>query len=267
MSSYEVEQPILNSPYDEPAEHWYIDEGTPPERRSGRRPAGYFYRDPTAPPTEGEHEARGQWVELALVNLIRERLNVTIRNWLQELDPANGEASLYRTRDLVPPHLMPDLIRGRVLVTNWHVFEPQGIQVGGLSAKVSKAGVPVRVKETITIGAKTPTARGRRYLTPAELDWQVAAGLLTVLSEERDSQGHLKKVFVESVKYVESDIALVNRILGREVGGKQNILVFNADIRDVFLSPSYGWVIERLVGAITGEVDFWTSREVREVIH
>jgi type III restriction enzyme len=358
MSSYEVEQPILNSPYEEPAEHWHIEEGNAPERRPRRRPAGYFYRDPTAPPTEGEHEARGQWVELALVNLVRERLqewrplalcgeggvtrtahellnywrrdgrehrlffaqleaaetiifltearadflqgiaialdepsderkaegytafrryackmatgsgkttvmgmlaawsilnkvndrsdarfsdvvlvvcpNVTIRNRLQELDPANGEASLYRTRDLVPPHLMPDLIKGRVLVTNWHVFEPQGIQVGGVSAKVSRAGAPVRVKETITIGAKTTTARGRRYLTPAELDRQAAAGLLTVLSEERDAQGNLKKVFVESVKYVESDTALVNRILGREVGGKQNILVFNDEAHHAY---------------------------------
>jgi type III restriction enzyme len=44
--------------------------------------------------------------------------NVTIRNRLRELDPAAGEASLYRTRDLVPSHLMPDLSRGRVLVTN-----------------------------------------------------------------------------------------------------------------------------------------------------
>jgi len=63
-----------------------------------------------------------------------------------------------------------------------------------------------------------------------------------------------------------------------------------ANILDVFLSPYYGWVIERLVGAVrpdtslgeapevpryetsrgpgsTAEVDFWTSRDVREVVH
>jgi len=63
-----------------------------------------------------------------------------------------------------------------------------------------------------------------------------------------------------------------------------------ANILDVFLSPYYGWVIERLVEAVrpdtslgeapevpryetsrgpgsTSEVDFWTSRDVREVVH
>lgn len=43
--------------------------------------------------------------------------NVTIRNRLGEIDPKHGEASLYRTRDLVPAHLMADLSKGRVLVT------------------------------------------------------------------------------------------------------------------------------------------------------
>jgi hypothetical protein len=48
-----------------------------------------------------------------------------------ELDPKNGDASLYVTRDLVPPELRTDLTQGRVLVTNWHVFEPKGMQTRG----------------------------------------------------------------------------------------------------------------------------------------
>ena len=30
------------------------------------------------------------------------------------------------------------------MVTNWHVFEPQAMQTGGVSAKVVKAGKEVR---------------------------------------------------------------------------------------------------------------------------
>src|SRR3989304_8560498 len=246
MNNYEVPNPILNSPYDEPAEYWLIDEGKVPERKAGRRPAGYFYRDPRAPVGGTEHEARGQWTELTLVNQTRRQIkewraqgwpgasritlellnywrregrlhrlffaqieaveaiifltearadfmqgidipldepsddrkaegykgfrryankmatgsgkttvmgmlaawsilnkvtdrsdarfsdvvlivcpNVTIRNRLQELDPEYGEESLYRKRDLVPAHLMTDLTKGRVIVTNWHIFAPQ----------------------------------------------------------------------------------------------------------------------------------------------
>jgi type III restriction enzyme len=160
--------------------------------------------------------------------------NVTIKNRLRELDPEEGEASLYRTRDLVPSHVMPLLTQGRVLVTNWHVFEPQSIQTGGVGARVTKAGVEVRTRETITIGSKTTTARGTRYLTLGDFERQVAAGLLTVLDEERATDGTLKKVTVESRRYVESDTALVNRILGRDVGGKQNILVMNDEAHHAY---------------------------------
>ena len=355
MSVYEVPQPILNSPFEEPKEHWHIVEGEAPEQRPGRRPAMYFYRDPKAKPEKEYGSVVGTAIELKLVNRIRDQVkkwreqnypgvtrttlellqwwrrdgrekrlffaqleaaetiifltesrtdfrqgidvpreevseeklaqghaellryackmatgsgkttvmgmlvawsilnkvndrsdgrfsdvalivcpNVTIRNRLRELDPEEGEASLYRTRDLVPPHLMPLLTQGRLLVTNWHVFAPQAAQTGGVSAKVTKAGVAVRTRETITIGAKTTTARGTRYLTLEDFERQVSARMLTVLEEDRDKDGSLKKVSVESVRYVESDTSLVNRVLGREVGGKQNILVMNDEAHHAY---------------------------------
>jgi type III restriction enzyme len=74
MSNLEVLQPILNPPFDEPVEHGHIVEGEPAERRPGRRPAVYFYRDPKAKPASGAPSAGGVPVELTLVNLIRERV-------------------------------------------------------------------------------------------------------------------------------------------------------------------------------------------------
>jgi type III restriction enzyme len=129
---------------------------------------------------------------------------------------------------------MPHLTQGRVLVTNWHVFDPQAVQVGRTGAKVVKAGVALRTKETITIGQKSTTARGTRYLTLEDLERQVAVGMVAILGEDRDKEGNLKKVTVESVRYVESDTSLVNRILGREVGGKQNILVMNDEAHHAY---------------------------------
>lgn len=67
--------------------------------------------------------------------------NVTIRERLQELDPHGGEASIYRTRDIVPSHLMSDLRKGHVLIHNWHLLALQELnQVGGVGAKVVNRG-------------------------------------------------------------------------------------------------------------------------------
>lgn len=160
--------------------------------------------------------------------------NITIRNRLEELKPQGGEASLYRTRDLLPSHSMRRLAQGHVLVTNWHVFEPRTVQTGGQAAKVLRAGREVRTRETIRIGAKTTTARGIRYATQEDLRRQVDAGLVTVLDEKRDRQGNLKSVSVESLRYVESDAKLIERLLGREVGGKRNILVMNDEAHHAY---------------------------------
>jgi type III restriction enzyme len=345
MSTFEVEQPILNGPFGEPAEHWQIEEGQEPKRIEGRRAAGYFYRDPKAPPAEPGAPARGAWQELELVNLIRERLaqwrelgypgatrttlelvrywrrererplffaqleaaetiiflqegrsdllqgidvppedvpegvdpfrryackmatgggkttvmgmliawsilnkvtargdprfsdvvlvvcpNLTIKARLQELDPAAGEASIYRTRDLIPADLMPTLRRGRVLVKNWHEFERKGMSAG---AKVQKLGQPERITSTIKIGPKTTSGRGGRYMTEEALAIALADPKMDMRLVE-DRRPKKAEVVVEETRYVESDAKLMDRLLGREVGGKQNILVLNDEAHHAY---------------------------------
>jgi type III restriction enzyme len=155
---------------------------------------------------------------------------VTIRNRLGELHPEQNEASLYRTRDLVPEHLMADLTKG-VIVTNWHVFEPQSVQTGGTGARVIKAGVRVLRRETVLISSKTTNARGRRYFTPQALAAMEAAGKIRVTDRSHEAEG---KIEIESEEYIESDAAVVNRVIGKEVGGKQNILVFNDEAHHAY---------------------------------
>lgn len=72
--------------------------------------------------------------------------NVTIRERLQELDPALGDLSLYRTRQLAPPHRMEELRRGEVIIANWHrLAKKESNTVNGDSAKVVKTGEAVEV--------------------------------------------------------------------------------------------------------------------------
>jgi type III restriction enzyme len=351
---FEVPTPILNGPFDEPMQHWRLEDGVPPETRPGRRSAGYYYRDPGAG-VQDTAGSRGVWREMPLVTLIRDRVrewraagrpgitrvtgelfdwwdrdgrsprlffaqreaaetiifltearqdflqgvtvprddpgperaaegytgferrcakmatgsgkstvagmlaawsilnkvadrsdarfsdtvlivcpNVTIRSRLGELDPALDRASLYRTRDLVPEAMMPDLQRGRVVITNWHAFEPQ--TPGGGGARVVKAGVPKTTTEWVVIAGKKTTFRGNRYYTAEAYAAAVAAGTLDVLREEKDGRGAVTKALVRSTRYVESDTALVNRVLGR-AGGKQNILVINDEAHHAYRIP------------------------------
>ncbi len=162
--------------------------------------------------------------------------NITIRDRLRELDPLAGDASLYRTRDLVPPHMMPLLARGRVLVTNWHVLATQATGgTGGVSSRVVHTGVPLVRQEKIVIGEKTTTARGSRYMTLEAFEAHVASGGVEVVGEpELHPDGSLKSVRIRSTEYVESDTAFVKRVLGRAVGGKQNILVMNDEAHHAY---------------------------------
>jgi type III restriction enzyme len=358
MVEFQVAEPILNSPYEEPARHWLIHDDRPAELASGRRLPIYFWRPPRQATAEAERDDRGLQIELKLVSLIRAALrrwreagypgasrvtrellswwqregrpvplffaqreaaltvifltearadflqglnvpldepseearaqgcrafrrlackmatgtgkttvmamlaawsilnkvahradrrysdavlvvcpNVTIRSRLAELDPARGEASLYRTRDLVPERLMGDLKQGRVLVLNWHVFEKQSTQNG---ARVVRAGVAERRRETIRIGERATSARGARYLPLAEYERQKRLGALEVEEELRDEQGHLTQAKVWSTRYVESDTRWLARVLGKTFGAsKGNLLVMNDEAHHAYRIRSH----------------------------
>lgn len=160
--------------------------------------------------------------------------NITIRDRLRELNPKEGEASLYRTRDLVPEHFMPLLAKGRLLVSNWHLFERREANVGEVSAKVLRTGQRLTRVETVHISETARTGRGKRYLTSEEFRRQRDAELIEVLEEEFDGAGNVKAAKIRSERWVESDDALLARILGRDLGKKENILVFNDEAHHAY---------------------------------
>ena len=160
--------------------------------------------------------------------------NVTIRDRLRELDPREGPASLYRTRDLVPEHLMPLLAKGRLLVRNWHVFERKTANAGDVSAKVLRTGQRELRDETLYISDTAKTGRGKRYVTLEEFERQRLGDLIEVLSEEVDGAGNVKSARIRSERWVESDDAMLARILGHDIGKKDNILVFNDEAHHAY---------------------------------
>ena len=92
MSAYEVPQPILNSPFEEPKEHWHIVEGETPEQRAGRRPSMYFYRDPKVKPEKEYGAVAGTAIELKLVNRIRAQVEEVAIGWLPGRDENDPRA-------------------------------------------------------------------------------------------------------------------------------------------------------------------------------
>ncbi|MCZ8225714.1 MULTISPECIES: DEAD/DEAH box helicase family protein [unclassified Microcystis] len=95
--SYEVNEPILNSPFDEPSQYWFIREGYEPELKEGRRPAIVY------PPREGNTEWElGQVLklsspdeffpgyEMTLVNRIRKE----VKEWRRQQYPGVSRTTL-----------------------------------------------------------------------------------------------------------------------------------------------------------------------------
>ena len=66
----EIDQLVINSPYEEPTEHWKLDQYGY-TRVVGRRPAGYVM----ASEASRREEAQGIFIEIELANIVRERVS------------------------------------------------------------------------------------------------------------------------------------------------------------------------------------------------
>ena len=74
MPASEVENPIINSPYEEPTSHWKIHEYEPAEKISGRREPTYMYLPPGAKTADRSERDVGYELKLDKVSLIRQQL-------------------------------------------------------------------------------------------------------------------------------------------------------------------------------------------------
>jgi type III restriction enzyme len=372
-----VENPIINSPYEEPKQHWLIEEGKQPVKQAGRRRASYFLRVPDRAargrreadqPEMFEQDVKGSEYPLDLANLLRRRVaewrdrryqgatrvtrellelwrspdrmqplfyaqieaaetviflvegsadlkqgiqvppdepgpgalaagyrafqryalkmatgsgkttvmgmlaawsilnkvadphaaaysdtvlilcpNITIRDRLQELQPARDELSLYRTRELVPAHRMTELRRGEVFVTNWHGLERRELgDVNGQGAKVVKRGLPVETQRTIRVSASQSAEDVQR---------QAMLGAFQIVGVERKRDGTPRAFTVKETRYVESDTAFVQRILGGRKGRGSAILVMNDEAHHAYRRGMLDELDQYAVDDETAEAD------------
>ena len=75
---------------------------------------------------------------------------ITIRDRLRVLQPNDPDA-YYRTRELVPPDMLPDLNRAKIVITNYHALAPrerQAVSAGTRRLVSGRTGEPMRTTET-----------------------------------------------------------------------------------------------------------------------
>jgi type III restriction enzyme len=173
-------------------------------------------------------------------------------------------------------------IRNRVTI-NWETIAPLVLDPLKIPPEVQmKAAIPNNQgRPSLTGPGKlenvdlNPYRSGRRL---QELVFELAGDLTRDYCSQGRSEVPAHVLFPQLVKIVE-----------RYVSEKVQV-VAPGQLMDVFLSPYYGWIIERLKNEIhpdtsqgeapelpayetnrgpgtTAEVNFWTSRDVREVVH
>ena len=172
-------------------------------------------------------------------------------------------------------------IRNRVTV-DWSGVAAMALQPGRIPPEVEMKSLSINNQGRMSLSgpgrvsdATLAEYRAKRRLQ--ELVFELAAALTRDYHAQASCEAPAHALFPQMV-------VIVQRYLKEKV-----IVEPPADIKDLFLAPYYGWLVERLVEGIrpdasegeapeipryesnrgpgsTAEVDFWTSREPKEVI-
>jgi type III restriction enzyme len=155
-----VDNPILNSPFEEPTRYWAYDEGQP-VLVEGRRPAGYYFKSRT----RGEQLAmlEEEFVPLKLVNTIRER----VREWRMQGYPDVTPI----TRQLLNHWNNPDRER-KLFFCQREAVETLIWLVEASPAR--KQGIAIPKDEGLTrYACKMATGSGKTIVMGMVIAWQV----------------------------------------------------------------------------------------------
>lgn len=155
-----VDNPILNSPFDEPARYWAYEEGQP-VLKEGRRPAGYFLKAITRGPQAALLEE--EFFPLDLVNTIRER----VKSWREHGYP--GVTPI--TRQLLNHWNCPER-EGKLFFCQREAAEPM---IWLLEASpADKQGITIPKDNALTrYACKMATGSGKTVVMGMVIAWQV----------------------------------------------------------------------------------------------
>ncbi len=155
-----VDNPIINSPFEEPARYWDYKEGQP-ILAEGRRPAGYYLRPRTRGPQISMFEE--EFVPLEIVNIIRQRVKEWQSRGYQGITPI--------TRQLLNHWNRTDRERGLFFCQReaaetliWLIESPPA----------EKQGISIPKDNSLTrFACKMATAIGKTVVMGIIIAWQV----------------------------------------------------------------------------------------------
>ena len=172
-------------------------------------------------------------------------------------------------------------IRNRVTV-DWETVTPQVLEPDRIPPEVEVKGLHVNNQGRLALSGpgRVDDVTLTEFRTKSRIQ-ELVFDLAQTLTRDYVAQNQCS---VPAHKLFPQLAAIIRRYLNTKVTAQPP-----ADKKDIFLAPYYGWVVERLLEAIrpdasqgeapevpryetmrgpgsTAEVDFWTSREVREVV-